>query len=73
MVNEVIDYLLLLTILDPKDMTCFKVNDMRGVTSTIVELEFIYTEEPRFSFRFDELAATIRYAILCIHGPAGGI
>ena len=59
MVNEVVDNLLLLAILDPQNMTGFEVYDMRGISATIMEFEFIDAKVSCLLLKLNELLATI--------------
>ena len=45
MFYEVVDYLLLLAMTDPEDMTILHIYDVSGLTATIVELELIDANE----------------------------
>ena len=59
MINKVIDYLLRFAVLNPKDMTGFKVYDVSGIASAIMKLELIYTEIFSLFFRLYKLIAVI--------------
>ena len=59
MINEVVDHLLLLAVLDPEHMACFKVYDVRSITTAIVKLELINAKEFSLLFGLDKLLATV--------------
>lgn len=54
MVDEVIDDLFLLAVGDPEDVPGLHVDDVGCVLPAVMELEFIYAEDPRGLLRLDE-------------------
>lgn len=58
-VNEVVDYLLLLAILNPEDVSGFKINDVRSISVTVVEFKLINTKVFRLFLGLYKLAAII--------------
>ena len=64
MLDEVIHDLFLLAAGDPENMTGLHVDDVRGITMPVVELEFINAKEFRVLLRLDQLSVRCRIKLL---------
>jgi len=59
MINEVIDYLLLLSVPDPRDVSTFQINDVCGIFAAIMELKPINARILSLFFRLYKFFAAV--------------